>query len=528
MIFGKVNTRQSSQPAMSPPPIGGLNGRDPIQDMPVSDAYRMDNIFPGTSRVYSRNGYIKYSSAALGAPVQALEVFAGGSGDKLLAFANDKIFDASNAVAVQIRTGLLNALPSTAMFSNAADNSQHMIIVNGQNVPMHYDGAAITDLTITGVNGSPTTLNSVYTFKSRLFFSQKDRLGFYYLPVGQIQGAVSYFDLAQVAKLGGYLVAIASVSQGDAGDTPQDYAVFITSKGELIVYSGNDPSVAANWQLAGRYYAAEPIGKKCAINYGAELVILTKEGAVGFSDIRAAGSKGAGSSGQGLYAALTAKLGRYFSDLSPNKDVPGWMGMQYISTDGWFLLNAPASSAISGDYYQFVMNTRTKAWCRFTGWNGLCFAVFKGNLYFGRYDGYIAQGDYGRLDDTANINFDCKCAYNYFEDGRGGGQLTKHFQWAALTVSCDGTPPLSGKLSVDFVEDQPDYVSIAATPDGTPWDVGYWDTAEWGTDERTQRFIITLNKGGVCGSLWLRGSLKGINFAWYATQYVLQPTQGLL
>lgn len=525
---GRINTRQTSSSQTVTPPIGGLNGRDPLADMSAKDAFTLDNLFPGTARVYSRKGHVQFSSGALAGPVQTLETYTGAAGDQMLAWAGTKMYNASLAAAVELKTGLLNATPITAMFSNAADNAQHMIVVNGQNTPYRYGGAAVADLVLTGVSGSASTLNFVYTFKGRLYFGQRDKLGFYYLPVGQIQGALGFFDLAQVAKLGGYLQAIASFSMGEAGDSPQDYIVFITSKGECIVYAGFDPGVAANWELVGRYYTAQPIGQRCTVNYGTELVIITLDGALPFSEIRRAGDSKSQSANAGTYQAITAKLGKYLSELNANASIAGWMGIQYTGEDGWLLLNVPITQTISGGYYHYVMNTKTNAWTRFTNWNGLTFTVFNRRLYFGTFAGLIMLADEGRQDNGSSITFDCQQAYNYFEDGSGIGALQKHFQWASLLVSCDGVPPLSGKYSVDFTEDRPVYVNTPAAPDGTPWDVGFWDTAVWGDDARTQRFIITLNKGGYAGSLWLRCSLDGLTFAWYATQFVMEKTRGLL
>lgn len=524
----RVNTAQSSQPVTVPAPIGGLNGRDPLAAMDNRDAYLMDNMFPGTASVDSRKGCKKYTVASLGAPVQTLEVYAGAAGDKMLAWAGGKIFDVSTANPAQLASGLVSNIAITTMFSNAADNAQRLIIVTGYDQPRAYDGVSLSMLTMTGMVGSQNTLNNVFSFKSRLYFGQRDRLGFYYLPVGQIQGALSYFDLGQVSRLGGTLVTIASFSESGNGSTPNDYIVFITNKGEMIVYAGYDPSNAATWSLVGRYYAASPIGPRCTINYGTELIVLTEEGALPFSEIRRAGDAAAnGVSGSG-YSAISSKLGSFLSKLNMNRDVPGWEGLQYSGGGGWLLLNAPATSSISGQYYHYVMNTTTNAWCRFTNWNGMCFTVFNKRLYFGRYDGFVMLADEGRLDDGTPIRCDVKQAYNYFDDGNGMAFLTKHYQWASLLVSCDGEPPLSGKFNVDFTEEQPDYVNQLAPSAGAEWDVAAWDTGVWGDDTRTQRFVITLNKGGVAGALWLRASLQGLTLNWYATQYVMQKTQGLL
>jgi hypothetical protein len=523
-----INAAQQIVPITVPAPLGGLNGRDPLAAMPKTDAYLMDNFFPGTSSIESRKGCEKYIDSALDGPVQSLEVYSGADGQIMLAWAGGKIYDVSLSAPDMLKSGLFSSVVITTMFSNAADNSQHLICASGLDTPYRFDGAAFSDLVLTGVTGSDTTLNFVFTFKGRLYFLQEGRLGFYYLPVGQIQGALSYFDLGQVSKKGGTVVAIASVSESGNGNTPDDYIVFITSEGECIVYAGLDPSSANAWSLIGRFYTAAPIGRRCTVNFGGELLLLTLEGALPFSEIRRAGDAEAqGVAGPG-YSALTSKLGHFLSDFNAYADVPGWEGLQYAGGGGWLIINVPASASIAGRYYHFVMNTTTKSWCRFTGWNGLTFCVFNRRLYFGRYDGYVMLADEGRLDDGEAIQCDCKQAYIYFDDGSGMALLRKHFQWAALLVGCDGSPPLSGQFSVDFKERQPGYSAELPAPFGSPWDAVAWDVGVWGEDTRTQRFIVTLNTEGVAGSIWLRASLQGLTLLWYATQFTMEKTRGVL
>lgn len=519
-----VDTRQSTIPFNIPAPVGGLNGRDPLANMAPADAYYMDNAFPEAAKVVSRKGYEQFNDTTLAGPVQTLDVYKGAAGEVMLAWASDKIYDVSLATPVQKDTGLNSPLAINAMFSNAADNAQWLISVTGFDTPKGYDGTNFTNLTMTGIT-DPLGLNYVVAFKGRLIFGEREKLGFWYLPTGQIQGALTYFDLAQVSRNGGYLQSIATYSQG--GETPQDYIVFITSTGECIVYSGTDPSSASNWSLVGRYFASQPIGQRCTLNYNGELILLTMEGALPFSQVRRAGDNDASGVAETEYSAITSKLGRYLSDFNVNADVAGWQGLVY-PRGGMLILNVPSTSAISGDYYQYVMNTTTKAWCRFTDLNGLCFTVFNKRLYFGTYAGDIMLGDEGRTDNGESIRVDVKQAYNYFGDERGAGPLQKHFQWASLIVACDGTPPLSGKFNVDFRENQPEYVNLLSPSDGAEWDVGTWDLAEWGSGLTTQRFIITLNRGGFAGSLWLRASMDSLTLEWFATQYTMQPTKGLL
>ena len=521
-----INTRQQGKPKTIPAPVGGLNGRDSLAEMDAKDAYLLDNWLPNTASVVSRKGNVEFVEA-LGAPVRSLEVYTGAAGDKLLAFAGGSIFNISTGIASSLSSGKNSDEIVSTMFSNAADAAQHLLMTTGLDTPFYYDGTSIADLTLTGMTGTASTLNSVFAFKGRVYFGQRDKLGFYYLPTGLIQGALSFFDLGQVSRLGGYLVAMASYS-GDGGNGPRDYIVFITSKGECIIYDGYDPSDATNWNLVGRYYSAPPIGRKCTFNYNSDLVVITLEGAIPLSEIRRAGDAKASGVENAEYVALTSKLGKFLSDYNVNSDVVGWSGTSYPRA-GLLIINVPTINAISGNYYHYVMNTTTKAWSRITNWNGICFAVFNQRLYFGKFDGRVMLGDEGRLDDGDPLLMDAKQAYNYFDDGSGNAAFDrKHFQWANMLVTCDGTPPLSAQFNVDYKETQPDYLNDVEDPSGAEWDTSLWDLAEWGADSNTQRVLITLNKAGVVGSLWARASLQGLTLEWFATGYVYTKLSGLL
>lgn len=526
IVSSNVNAAQTSRPFVLPAPIGGLNGRDPLADMPPQDAYYMDNLFPQANSVVARRGCQKHINTPLDGAPETLAVYTGAGTEKMLAWAGTKIYDVSTSTPVEIDNAITEPYAITAMFSNAADNAQFLIAVNGSNLPKSFNGTVMADLTMTGIP-SPQDLNFVFTFKNRLFFGARDRLGFFYLPVGQIQGGLAYFDLAQVSKLGGRLQAIASYSEM-SGETPNDYIIFITSRGECIVFAGNDPSNANAWSLVGRYYCATPIGQRCTFNLNGELILLTLEGAIPFSEVRKSGNAQAGGVGTNQFGAITTKLGRFLSELNPNAHVLGWEAVQY-SRAGWLLLNAPATSTQSGNYFHYVMNVNTGAWTRFVNWNGISWAVFNDNLYFGRFDGYILQADVGGTDDGEDIDISVKQAYNYFNGGENDiGNRIKKFQWAQLFIASDGTPPVSGSFSVNFLEQQPDFLTGIADPEGADWDFATWDVSSWASGNEQRTLIITLNRGGFNGSLWLRSSLRNVTFEWFATQYVMEPTSGLL
>lgn len=520
MAQRKVRRARRTVPFTLPSPVGGLNGRDGLANMDATDAFILDNWFPANTTVDERRGYAPYVTG-LAAPVESLAIFAGGTEKHVLAVAGGTVYDVTSkgAPPVVVHAGLISSVINTTMFSNAGD--QWLLCFTGSDTPFAYKATGYAALTITGVTGLPSTLHEVHAFKGRVYLAQKGQLGFYYLGIGAIQGAASYFDLAQVCKNGGSLAAIASYSQQDAGSGPQDYIVFATTEGEYIVYAGTDPSNAATWSIVGRYYSAAPIGRRGHFNFRSDLYFITSEGLISFTQIREQGDE----SKKQEY--LSAKLGRYLYDLTVHKNTFGWEAVAYPNSS-MLILNVPTTLTETGAYIQFVMNTDSGAWCRFTGINALCWAVYDDTLLFGRYDGRVMQGDIGSLDDGKPINLDARQAYNYFDDGRGMGSQDKHFHFATFVMETDGSPPVSAELNVNFENTPPTYEGTLTPSAGSYWDTSNWDQAMWADEAALQTFTASFGKIGYCASVWLRAVAAGASLKWYATRVYCEKSDGIV
>ena len=134
-----------------------------------------------------------------------------------------------------------------------------------------------TTIGITGVDSS--TFIGVNLFKNRLYFTQKDTLNCWYLPVDSIGGAASPLYFGSIARNGGYLQAMGTWTL-DAGQGADDYAVFVTSMGEVIVYNGTDPSTIATWALKGVWQLGQTFSRRCFFKWSGDLLLLTQDGLV--------------------------------------------------------------------------------------------------------------------------------------------------------------------------------------------------------------------------------------------------------
>lgn len=435
----KVNRTQETETVRIPAPVGGLNTRDPLTSMPATDAYELTNMFPTETSVDVRQGYASFATVLNGAAdpgnVEVLLSFDGGNTQALLAFAGGCIWDitAGGVNNTPLATGgPSSALVRGTMFSNAG--AQYLVIAAGNANLTTYDGTGAPGLVnrvITPGTG-PAVINFVYSYKGRLFLLGDNKLGFYYLPLGNIAGAASYFDLSQIAKRGGYVVAMASYSF-DTGVGPGEFAVFITSLGEYIVYSGIDPSSAANWSLVSRYFASPPLGNRCAFNYRGDLIIITQEGVLPFSTIRSEGEEDGGRN------ALTDKISTAIL-LQDITSTAAWQ-LCAIPNKNMLWLNSPDTT--NATMTQYVMNLRTRAWAKFNLSSPYmyCMELFRKDMYFGHHNGNVYK--YGGVTkDGANgtIILAARQAYNSL--GIDGEKQVTMASYAVDYQNSSGVTPL--------------------------------------------------------------------------------------
>jgi hypothetical protein len=132
-------------------------------------------------------------------------------------------------------------------------------------------------------------------------------------------------------------------------------------------------------------------------------------------------------------------------------------------------VNQPVSE--DGVHYQFVMNTITKSWCKFTGWDAEDFVEYNNDLYF--CDGTSVNKAWtGTSDGGTNIVAFGKTAFSYFS--RPG--LMKRFTGYRPVLATNGTLSFLTDMDVDF-QDLP----ISGTATYTPYSAGVWGTGLWGT-----------------------------------------------
>ena len=364
-----------------------------------------------------------------------------------------------------------------------------------------------TVLGITGADSS--TFAHVNLFKNRLYYTQKDSLRVYYLGVNAIAGAASVLDFGGIARNGGYIQAMGTWTI-DAGQGVDDYAVFVTSMGEVIVYNGTDPSDATTWALKGVWQLGQTFNRRCFYKFAGDLLLLTQDGLVPLASALQ-------SSRLDPRINLTDKIYYAVSQAATDfYDLFGWQ-INYFASQNMLILNIPTDVGNE----QYVMHTITKSWARFTGINSYCYEVHgKAGMYFGS-DGYVGNFYDGYSDAGANILATAQQAYSYFD---ALGQLKRFTLVRPILQTYNGVPTVLCGLSVDY-DTQPQINQISFNPSIVnigKWDISLWDKANWGGGLVVTKLWQGVSAVGFSGSVNMNVASSGIEFHWVSTDYVME------
>jgi hypothetical protein len=506
----RAQREQIANTASLPAPVGGWNARDAVSNMPPEDAVQLENWFPRPTDVLLRPGYVNWATGLPASPVESLMEYNSATTRTLFAACGTAFYNvtAEGAVGAAVQSGLTNARWQSVNVTTAGGS--YLYAVNGLDKPRLWNGAtwvavdAASTPEITGI--TTTTLAHVALFKNRLWFTQAGTLKVWYLPTNAIGGAANAIDLASIARRGGYLMGMWSWTI-DAGFGVDDLAVFITSEGEVIVYRGTDPSSATTWALVGVWQLGAPLGRRCAMKYAGDLLIACEDGLVPLSGALQ-------SSRTNPRVALSDKIQLAFSEAATlYGDRFGWTIADY-PRQNMILVNVPTGDNLQ---QQYVMNTITKAWAKFTGWPASCWETSNEELYFGGV-GVVCKAMTGFSDNGNIITGRAQQSYNYF--GRRG--QNKRFTMARPIIQANAVPSVQMGLAIDFDDAQPVATLSTPAPPTSTWDASLWDSGTWGGGLSVYRQWQSVVGVGYAAGPYLIGSSLGTELRWQSTDIVME------
>ena len=401
--------------------------------------------------------------------------------------------------------------------TESAYNGSYVITVTGANTFTYTmattptaNATVVGTYTVLGITGADSsTFINVNLFKNRLYFTQKDTLACWFLDVDSIAGAASPLYFGGIARNGGYLQAMGTWTL-DAGQGADDYAVFVTSMGEVIVYNGTDPTTAATWALKGVWQLGQTFARRCFFKWAGDLLLLTQDGLVPLASALQ-------SSRLDPRINLTDKIFYPISQATTNYYANfGWQ-INYFASENMLILSIPTDIGME----QYVMHTITKAWARFTGIQGYCWEVSgDADMHFGS-DGFVGTLYSSLSDNGANISATAQTAYSYFESP---GELKRFVMVRPILQSTGGVPAVLCGLSVDFdTQSQLGAVSFnPATQSEGIWDTSTWDGNVWGGGLITTKVWQGVTGIGFSGSININVASRNIELHWASTDYIME------
>ena len=513
----EVADEGSMQSKFYPAPTQGLFSNTSLSQPRPGTAIQMENFWPSASTVIPRGGYV--SMFTPGTEGKYLFEYSGDIDKPFFVASTDGFIYEFNEDTTRVDViDRVAAHVTDTDYSHVevqTDGGIFLILVNGADNLLRFDGTdwlTITDktsVTITGVDTSK--LSHVWAYSSRIFYVEKSSLNVWYSGPNEVAGGLTKLPLTGVFNKGGEVLFGATWS-GDSGAGLDDRCVFVTTKGEAAVYSG-DPSSAETWSLLGVYDVGRPIHKNMTTNIGGDLIIGTDQGLIPLSAVVTKDPS------ELKLVAITYPIGDLWQqEINRDANQHEWR-MTKWPTHNMLLISLPDTGERRPKC--FAANLETGGWTQFVGWGLTDVNVLNNQLYMCRSNGEVVRGFVGGKD--GDKDFTCKLALPF--DDLGGGGLEKGFEYHRQIWEHTQTITIRESFSVNYVSKFPTTpLSDVAPSEGantavnSPWDTSPWDTSFWSDEDavrsKVQNKLTPISGRGFSISLQtevLSGTEKRVN-----------------
>jgi hypothetical protein len=474
---------QQLQAITLPAPNRGIIQNENESYMAPGGAIICDNWAPTMKGLKLRGGCTRWCVLPETTPVISAFQYASGNNQRMFAGNATKLYDVTTNTPVLVKSGQTSGNYCASQLAN--QGGDFMIVVNDAgNPPLRYDGTSWEVLipgyvppagkpsTITGPAGSTVVnggnLTYAWKYRNRWFFIEGGSMNAWYLPLNAAGGLLSMIPLSGAATKGGKLLFGATWSI-DAGDGIDDKCVFVTDLGELLIFTGSDPSAAANWRQEGRYEVSTPLGMNAHLNIGGDMLIATVDGIVPISGAITKDRT------ELELAAITRQIKPMWRDEVNAKRAWSWTMFKWDEV-GQIFVTWPGGNP--GNRYCAVVNAATGAWCRYLGIDATCFVRLRGDMFFGTQGGIVMQADRTGYDDGAPYVATVVGGWEMFQSPPN----TVTWRQARATFTASNRDPFQPQLSAttDYVITIPPPPAPGADPGPADvWDQGLWDHAKW-------------------------------------------------
>lgn len=354
----------------------------------------------------------------------------------------------------------------------------------------------------------PEDFCAVTVWKSRLWFVERDSTRGWYMDVGSLYGTATSFDFGVKMRAGGSLSNLFNWSyDGGTGGGLETYLVGISAAGDIVIYQGTDPSSADTFGLKGTWYCGGvPYGRRIAIDYGGDILILSLLGVVPLSKLVV----GTPVEEQSQYK--TRKIANLFSNLAKlYRNLQGWSIHQH-PTDNALLICYPTMPGANTS--QLAMSFATQGWSQYRNLPIVSGGVWAGQFYIGTADGRVCiNDDYldavapSTLNDATYTIAFVGVDWSFLTAFTNGGNARQK-QVAMLRpslLSQLATPSVKVTAKYNFDTSEPS----APTGDGTggagTWDNATWDSTLWASDSTPYEPLVGATGMGRSAAIAVQG-----------------------
>lgn len=515
-------------------PYKGLNSIDSLAEMSPDYAVQFTNFIATPFGPSPRMGYEKFATGFTSS-VTSMFAYNGRSAgnNKLFAVSGGSFYDVTAGGA--IGSAVVSGQSTSATYWQYSSQStsaplNYIVCVNGVNAPQLYNGSTWTTCSQVSSPSSPgqfsqndqngnavsiSAFMDVINHAERWWFVSENSTIAYYIGIAAVGGQLEAFDFGPQFPRGGNLQKLASWTI-DTGAGVDYILVAISNKGDIVLYSGNDPSQAATFTLIGQYQLGAPIGQRCTIPLAGDIGYLSRDGLYALSkylqsarvDIQSA-----------MTYAITPTIQSEF--------------IQWGSTVGWdlviqptqevLLVNVPQGAQTTN--IQFCYNMVTQGWSQFTGWPAQCFCLFNEQLYFGGTDhvgiAFTGYTDAANSSGSGGSNVIATALQAFSDLGYQG--MKKVTGVKPYLLSGQTNPSVSVGINTDFNLNSILGSATATPPSGAVWDSAVWDSSNWiGAQVTPNQWYMPQSWPGEYIAITV--SISAVSpTTWAATNYLVVP-----
>jgi hypothetical protein len=479
----------------------GVNAVDGLTQMAPDEAIFMINMRPAQYGAAVRTGYKEWVTAVGTGGVRTLMPYTGSASinDRLFAASSLGIHDISasgTAPAVLIAFPSVSPTSGYGIFTGFTTLAgQFGCYTDEQNGYYTWtEGGAWLKVTMGGggtqISGvDPALFAGVTIFKSRLWFVERGSSRAWYLPVGSVYGVATAFNFGNKFKKGGTLEMLFNWTV-DGGEGVDDYLVAVSSAGDVVVYKGNDPASATDFNQHGTWFIGPPpVGRRIGGTFGGELYLLSSYGLLPMSALLA----GQVIQQDQVYASrkITPLVN---NEMAATRQSRGWE-VKLVSKESTLLISSPKRDSFP--YAQFAQSLNNQAWSVYraipylTGdeWHSSFFIASEaGTVYM--FDG---NKDAVSLDGLTSVKISWSCLQSF--QGYGEEGLYHIPQYCRPVFIANKVPDYFIEIRFDYnLSDVFGAPVSGGTTSGSLWDAAIWDVSVWGGD-----FIVSDNPQGAAG-----------------------------